>query len=261
MIDLYNKINLTLSPAERFTDLAKYLFFNCYLKARAKEFYFTELEFYCDDNAQHQDKFIYKKDKQRENGKLCFHQSGMDITFGNGDKIYGGVLVRGIKYQFQGKWKYIYGPINILNKGILPALKISNKTYRDTDKELVKELEGKIEFKNNLNQRPSNISLYRGPRYNLKHWHDKNTTHRSDFMFAPYRYIIDLTQYRTSRGKEGFVFEGTIKDIEKLEYAATLLGDLVNKEKFEEMAKRRMESSAEEAEKWENLVKYYKQLN
>jgi len=66
-----------------------------------------EIEFYYyADN--HKDEKTLKHEKQKTVTQLFFHEFGIDLTFGC-KNFYGGILIRGIKYN----GKYIAGPENV----------------------------------------------------------------------------------------------------------------------------------------------------
>jgi len=242
MIDLYNKINLTLSPAERFTDLAKYLFFNCCLKVKNKKFYFTELEFYVTTSV-HKDLFCHQSPAQKENGTLYCHGSGMDITCGNERKQeHGGVLIRGLK---DSEGSFYDGPHISISRGILPIILGHEEYYSKSVHE--KEMLENVHLEE-LSTPQKWQEMWQGPRHGLGKGKFDNEDESLRFRYAPYRYVIDVNKH-------------SYKDKEKFKYVATLLGNLPDREKCKTMAERRLKSSYEKtAKEWRTLVNYYEKL-
>jgi len=97
-----------------FFENAKKLMSKYVLVIDDKEFELTELEYYFYDENKHPDCYVHLNEMQKETcGKLYVHNKGnwiggIDITFGNGS-YYGGILIRGIKYNNE----FISGPAKV----------------------------------------------------------------------------------------------------------------------------------------------------
>ena len=61
----------------------------------------VDFEFYFFSETKFKDPYTHKNKIQLESGKLYFHPSGIDITFGNGT-YYGGILLRSVVKLFDG---------------------------------------------------------------------------------------------------------------------------------------------------------------
>jgi len=77
------------------------------IDGKMETFRLAEIEIYLiDEDNGINDIFIHKNEKQLQNEKEYEHYSGFDICLGDGEKIYCGILVRGI----MNAEKTIYGP-------------------------------------------------------------------------------------------------------------------------------------------------------
>ncbi len=109
-----------------FDDMARYIFERISLQAGAKEYLFTEIEFYYySPQHKHRDPFckrnpVHARETQCPeipSDKLFFHYSGVDICFDNKDRSkqeYGGILIRGIKEARADGTNFINGPLKTL---------------------------------------------------------------------------------------------------------------------------------------------------
>lgn len=93
-----------------FPELADLLLNHFLLIVNQKSYRFTEIEFYWNDNKNHQDKSTYLRNHTGElqPGQLFFHYSGFDIALDN-DFGYGGILIRGVLDLSNGH--YYKGPM------------------------------------------------------------------------------------------------------------------------------------------------------
>jgi hypothetical protein len=90
-----------------FYEIAKSIIFGCQIVVNNVYLYrFVEIEFYlyC---STHQDPYPHKDKKQLEMGQWYFHDSGIDLTFGDGTD-HAGILIRSI--QKIGAADFINGP-------------------------------------------------------------------------------------------------------------------------------------------------------
>lgn len=107
---------------EAFKSIAEVLMNKMCIAVGNKKYRVAECEFYYDDN-NYKDPFLYcNKDKREEKYpevkqkqylQWFFHYSGVDITIGNGNNIYGGILIRSL--QCMDNNTYIAGPLKSVN--------------------------------------------------------------------------------------------------------------------------------------------------
>lgn len=91
-----------------FDRIAKTLLNHTILKTIENSYRIREIEFYY-HSAIHTDFYCHKNDRQLKNQRLYFHRfkdpekyvrlkhKGIDITLGNGEEIFGGILIRAIE--------------------------------------------------------------------------------------------------------------------------------------------------------------------
>lgn len=91
-----------------FDRIAKVLLNQTELITKGNSYRIREIEFYY-HSANHTDYYCHRNGRQLKNNRLYFHrfkdpekyvrlkQKGIDITIGNGETIYGGVLIRAIE--------------------------------------------------------------------------------------------------------------------------------------------------------------------
>jgi len=92
-------------PAKEFSEVANKIINHYELVINQTCFDFTALEFYVYDSKIHPDPFVHRADKQLSLGYWYFHNSGFDVTCGDGKRRYGGILLRGIQTRNSGKEK------------------------------------------------------------------------------------------------------------------------------------------------------------
>lgn len=112
----------TASPEtvkESFTKIAEMLFNDYQLQVNDNFYRLIDIEFYYHSLSVHEDVYTHGEDVQSQKGKWYFHNSGIDITIGNG-KDHGGILIRAIAklhgeatYATNYIQKEIHGPINV----------------------------------------------------------------------------------------------------------------------------------------------------
>jgi hypothetical protein len=121
---LVTELHSTESKTEVvFKSIAEVLMNKMCIAVGSKKYRIAECEFYYDDNHTYQDPFLYcnknkREDKypelkQKQRLQWFFHYSGLDITIGNGDNIYGGILIRSL--QCVDDNTYIAGPLKSVN--------------------------------------------------------------------------------------------------------------------------------------------------
>ena len=93
-----------------FSEIALQLFCDYELVVNKAVYDLSEIEFYYHSD-KHKDPYVHKDNMQMTNGQWYFHGSGIDITFGEEKrKIYGGILIRGIKKTKPVK-QFFSGPL------------------------------------------------------------------------------------------------------------------------------------------------------
>lgn len=129
---LVTELHITKTITEEtFKSIAEVLMNKMCIAVGGKKYRIAECEFYYDDNKKYQDPFLYCDEKKRkgdgpekkqksvpemkQNQRLqwFFHYSGVDITIGNGNDIYGGILIRSL--QCVDDNTFIAGPLKSVN--------------------------------------------------------------------------------------------------------------------------------------------------
>jgi len=150
----------------------------------------TEIEFYFHAE-EHADPYTHCDDEQFTSCKWYFNGMGLDLTFGNKDKIiHGGILIRGIK-KSGDKPVYINGPSNVLKELFScfeDAFKARSGIYL-------------IELPNENNVNES--ELYRAKRVGLTQKKEDS----NNFRDRKYRYIADLNKEHKFKGKEEVIID------------------------------------------------------
>lgn len=160
-----------------------------------------EVEIYYNSNA-HKDEYVHNNKDQLTNGKWYFHQyhngsykggtyKGMDITFGNGKDIYGGVLIRSIMNENDNE--FITGPCNTVNY-------ILKQFEHNEVKELVKTMKSldifdkKNPFHITISNNNTNEKIFTGPRVGL-------SLKYPEYLLKEYRYLkqpCKIQKYRST---------------------------------------------------------------
>jgi hypothetical protein len=84
----------------QFRKAAEFLLRNCLIRRDENDYQINEVEFYY-YSGNHPDPFTHRHPEQLKMGSWYFHETGQDITFGDG-KNYGGILIRGIRDAVTG---------------------------------------------------------------------------------------------------------------------------------------------------------------
>lgn len=97
-----------LNSQTNFQQLSEYLLSGVVIETNDKKYYrIAEIEFYLYNPSQHPDIFVHRDKEQLENSTWYHHKQngksykegtykGLDITFGNGKDVYGGILIRSL---------------------------------------------------------------------------------------------------------------------------------------------------------------------
>ncbi len=150
-----------------FDKIAKSLLLNTLVKINNESYTLTEIEFYYFHKDIHEDSYTHKHDKGE--GVWRFHNSGIDITLGSSSLCYGGVLIRGIKNNSNGK--FTNGPRRVLREWFKSFGSIMHTTHFQVVESLNKV--------DNL-------------RKTFRHLPNKNKY--ESFHNKNYRYIVDMDE-------------------------------------------------------------------
>lgn len=127
---IFKKLGLSLSDIKTeeelsmaFSKIAKMLFYDYEIICGKKHFHFAEIEFYYYHKGAFEEdwnKTTYER-KIKKNGKLLYHNSGVDICFASdfsGDSAeFGGILIRSLyTINKKGKKKLVFGPYTCRNE-------------------------------------------------------------------------------------------------------------------------------------------------
>lgn len=188
-----------------FNKLSDILLNKTYIKILNINVRIMEIEFYYYEKQSHPDPFTHKDEHQGYSGKWYFHRQngksykggtykGLDITFGsNIEGVYGGILIRAIKY----KDILIEGPCKVVDF-------ILNKTKCKTIEKLLEKFESeelpKSVSENDIlvlceipKEKIKKNIIYKAPRVGLSL--KKSTKYRDlyvMFIMKPYRFMTDI---------------------------------------------------------------------
>ena len=175
------------SVQEGFDRLAQLLLNETLLEANGIRYEIMEVEFYYynnveGDSKEHRDNFTHCHEQQGKSDTLYFHDSGIDITFGecyeNKDKpmIVGGALIRSIRKAGSGE-EPITGPLKVRSA-------IIDQGYQGATDSLYK-LSVRL-----IGNAHSTSSCFKSSRISL--FSDDPETEK--YIFKPYRYIKNDTE-------------------------------------------------------------------
>lgn len=168
-----------------FKHIAEELMLSFKLRTPKNEYHLAELEFYLNDGKIHKDESTHGDKRQKQSATWYFHRysngeykkpnrQGLDITIGQRDRYYGGILIRALQ-NVADENDYIHGPSLIVDR-------ILEDTRRSQ-----KEIENEGVFENKLLRlvvgKKSDQQIFEGPRYNL----GKNTP--EFYLNKAYRFI------------------------------------------------------------------------
>jgi hypothetical protein len=206
-------INIPTSDFDKkFDKLSDLIFNNLCLVAGKSKYRIVEIEFYFNNNNKensgksHIDPYIHGDNQQLTNGRWYFNGFGIDITFGQNPKIFGGILIRGIKLLGEST-KYISGPSNVF-KEILNNIgdAFSNNGFYLSDLDIKEKLEIEIPIKT--------------VRVGLS----KNPEDTDNFIEKNYRYIIELNSLHNFNGRSKLVQQLLKNSVISKEKAKEVLG-------------------------------------
>jgi len=202
-----------------FYEVSKKIMNNYTLKISDKEIELCEIEFYYFDCKNHSDPYVHIDDLQKNTfNKLYIHKQpwnrgGIDITFGN-NEYYGGILIRGIKYNNE----YISGSATV--KDYIANLISNNhsKKYKDLQNEC-DNLNAHL-FKQN---KELNNIVYLSTRIGLNNNKNEN--------FAKFLYRFVREDYLYADNDTNFKSYKNLKDRSKLKAILDLIGTKQSNEK------------------------------
>lgn len=162
-------------------NLAEFIFQKLLITNDTESFRFCEIEFYI-WSSSHQDPFSHKAKEQKKFGHWYFHESGLDITFGN-DKTYASFLIRGIRSEDSEKVdRHISGPLKVMKALCNTSGEIDKGGINLNVK--LSDLYPRVDWINyqRIGFYPKKENLVKSNSNNPEIFHDK-----------PYRYISCLT--------------------------------------------------------------------
>ena len=125
--DLFKDLEVQSDMTKKFSEIAEKLMNNFVIKANNKDYRLAEIEFYLYEKGKHEDTFIHanvlEEKKPNKAAKLqskmaCwyFHYSGIDITFGNENGRFGGILIRSLVSSLVNPTNELVGPLKLKNE-------------------------------------------------------------------------------------------------------------------------------------------------
>lgn len=189
------------SLEEKFKLFASYLLKQFKINIRDNVCSIEEIEIYY-NSSNHKDEYVHKNKDQLTNGKWYFHQyhngtyksgtyKGMDITFGNGKDIYGGVLIRSI--MDEDDEEFITGPCNTVNY-ILKQLDHCEISDLVDEMNTLDVFDKKNPFYLTVSADQNNDKIFSGPRVGL-------SLKYPEYLLKEYRYLKQpdkIQKYRST---------------------------------------------------------------
>lgn len=124
--DLFKDLEVQNDMTKKFSEIAEKLMNNFVIKANNIDYRLAEIEFYLYEKGKHEDTFIHAnvlEEKPNKAAKLqckmaCwyFHYSGIDITFGNKNGRFGGILIRSLVSSLENPTNELVGPLKLKNE-------------------------------------------------------------------------------------------------------------------------------------------------
>lgn len=204
------------TPDDRFTALTHYLMNYLCLVITDKPYRIIETEIYYFDKDNHPDPYVHCAKEQQEAGNWYFNGAGLDITFGKGDNIYGGILIRGIKKLGNVKEpRYFSGPSNVLKEIFSNIGNIESSQTRICLQDLDQD-----------NNKEEVTTPIQSVRIGLT----KNETDTKNYAEKKYRYIVDLCLEHKFKDKEKVIRQLVTGGKLTKEPANTIMGYNINRE-------------------------------
>lgn len=182
------KIDSFDSVQKSFTSIASELINNHELKINDKIFQFIDIEFYFFNNI-HKDGFTMSHN--RKLGEFEAHRYGIDISLGNSNNSYGGILIKSLLHETR----------------IIPKSQIKNEIINN-----FQIGQNKIEISKKQNS--TKTKLIQTERENLGKI-DVAKNRIEKFKKSKYRFIVyDKETIRKLKGKESFLRKSNLTDLE-----------------------------------------------
>jgi hypothetical protein len=170
---LYKFAQPTNNYFEHFQRLAQQLINNYILTKGNAQYSINEIEIYYNNETDHRDLFTHSSIVQKNTGRWYFHNTGVDITFGN-ESAYGGILVRGITKM--GDPKFINGPSKVFEELFQDGGAVDGN---DINKVVITP-----------NTTPEQKYIISGPRSGIRIIaSETNNEDKHRYLFKPYRFI------------------------------------------------------------------------
>lgn len=174
---------------DKFKLFATYLLKQFKMKIGENVCSLEEVEIYY-NSKDHKDDYTHKNKDQLTNAMWYFHQypngtyksgtyKGLDITFGNGKDIYGGVLIRSIENTTTNE--FITGPCNVVTY-ILKKLECEEITDLVKKMKTLEVLNEKNPFYLTIQPTQENTQIFTGPRVGL-------SLKYPTYLIKEYRYL------------------------------------------------------------------------
>lgn len=189
-----------------FQEISEYLLSEVVIETSEKKYYrIGEIEFYLYGPLNHPDIFVHRDKEQLENSTWYHHRQngksfkegtykGLDITFGNGQDVYGGILIRSLLLvegldKLNQITKIIEGPSLCVDNLAGTSVKTFMEKCQENDVYKRKEfhlLELNTQQKQNLKQIA--LPFSESPRVGLR-LNKSFFTKRCQYLLKPYRMI------------------------------------------------------------------------
>lgn len=231
--DILN-LDSNLYKNDKFNKLSDYLLNHIKLVVGDKNYRLVEVELYL-YSSNHKDIFTHRDIDQSIKYKFYFHKKGktyksgtykgLDITFGNNTKSYGGALIRSI--QDISTNKIIEGPCNVVNcilkifnhddisELVTYLLKTNKQNEQDTVNCYKSHKKSKLYLKySDLNEK----DVYSGPRVGLT-LKNSNNKLKNEYIMANYRYTTipnKLKKFKSGLVLNLYANNKAIDDIESI---------------------------------------------
>ncbi len=209
-----------------FARIAEILFNDYQLQVNDNFYRLIDIEFYYHSLSVHKDIYTHGKGIQLQKGKWYFHNSGIDITIGNG-KDYGGILIRAIA-KLHGEatlatnyiQKEIHGPLNVSDE----LLQNFNGPFKNKPNTFQLNNISQIETKSKMVAPKLIASSKRiGLKLNIK---DKDEL----FMNSDYRYVVFWDNHNLKYKNREAIVSSLLSDKKiEMDFAKKILNYMIKK--------------------------------
>lgn len=215
-MNMVNGVTSFDKPEHKFTALTHHLMNYLCLAVADQHYRIIETEIYYCDKANHDDPYVHCAEEQLAPGNWYFNGAGLDITFGKGENIYGGILIRGIKKlgNVEGQ-RYFSGPSNVLKEIFSNIGNIESCQTRICLQDLDQD-----------NNTEEEIIPLQSVRIGLT----KKETDTKNYAEAKYRYIVELNKEHKFKDKEKVIRQLVTGGELTKEQAKEIMGYNINRE-------------------------------